>query len=62
MNIKGKNRYTLINENGVVIGSSSSIEGIAKLVNCTKQWIYMQKLKNKFVYKKETYTIIDKLD
>ena len=57
-----KTRYKLI-LNGEVLGESSSIGGIAKLVGCTRAHIDQRITEKKtFTYKKITYVIIDKLD
>jgi hypothetical protein len=61
--IREKKRYKLLNVDGLELGQSHSIQGIADLVGCTAIWIYKQKfVDNKFKYKKITYVLIDKLD
>lgn len=56
-----KTRYRLIYED-IVIGESTSIDGIANMVGCTRGHIYQRIVNGEFTYKKRTYKIIDKLD
>lgn len=44
------------------LGQATSIEGLSKIIGCTKQHIYKYNLNNHFNYKKNNYTIIDRLD
>ena len=57
-----KTRYKLI-LNGEVLGETSSIDAVAKLVGCTRAHIY-QRLTEEgvFTFKKITYVVVDKLD
>ncbi len=56
-----KTRYTL-QQNGEVLGKTTSIAGIAEIVGCTLQHVYQRlTIENTFTYKKITYEIVDKL-
>jgi hypothetical protein len=56
-----KTRYKLI-LNGEVLGESSSIGGIAKMVGCSREHINKTLVNGIFTFKKIRYEIVDKLD
>ena len=58
---KKLNRFILL-KNGEKITETPTIRAIAKFVGCSFQYLYKKLNDNKFKYKKNVYTIIDKLD
>ncbi len=64
MNKKQKDRYILY-QGELKIGEASSIEGIGKLIGCSKQHIYgsyTKENRDTFSFLRKDYKITDKLD